>query len=243
MKTTKTQTTYGDIRDTVKCYLEEGLLERDVLNECGISETPKIKMVWMTRNGDVRLLVYGECPCCKVRHVRNICNVRYINNAVKRILKSKFDKVNKVYTVLTHDVDFDRCVINVGGTVELASETEDRMRFFDMKTFFLTKHPDIDAYVKYMTLRDKVNDGVDFSSDELVSFDEVHRKYFCSWAMLDTSVVMTDDGTTLEGTEIQRGIAMSKFENLPFGLFNTTVLGLRQTGAIRKTDYKVITMN
>ena len=120
----------------VKAFLEDGNLEINILNQLGFEGVPKVKMVSLTQDGNLKILVHGKCPCCEVKHVRNICNVRFTNNCVKPVVLGKFKQVKNVSCLLTYDGDFEEQVRKLGGNVKLAPETEKRMKFFEFECFF-----------------------------------------------------------------------------------------------------------
>ena len=233
------------LQTTLKSVLEGGSFDSWVTSEFGYDygEAPKVKLVSVQNKGRlIRVLVYGKCPCCNVEHVRNFCNVRFVDNVVKDYVRRKFKMVKVVKCMLTHDADFRTKVEELNGRLEYATETEGRWSFWDMECFFLRKHPDIDSYAKFMTLR-RSSDGVPFSRSDMVTFDEVNEKYYCSWAVALSSCVMSEDGSVLEGEEIDEREPMIKFTKGSMSSKGYKMLALVREGAIRKTDYVIVKFN
>ena len=226
----------------LKTILESESFNDSVESEYEASELPKIKVVSLSVDWKLRVLVYGQCPCCKAKHMRNICNVRFVKHCVLPKLMNKVKLLNEVTCVLTHDSDFEEVVRSLGGKVETMVEEDEVKTFFEHECFLLRQHPDIDGYSKFMTLRSENIPNVDSKLD-LIRFGDVVGNYYCSWSISDgNGVLLTDDGDVLVENEIMKehNRWMSKFKLGKILKWNDIALSLLDKNSIRNTDYKQV---
>ena len=230
---------------TLKCVtelIEAENFDDDVVSDYEKGTLPKIKVISLSNDWKLRLLVYGPCPCCKSTHIRNICNVSYVKHCVAGIVLRKFPLIKEVNCALTHDDDFDDVVNRLGGNIEITVEKDDVSTFYEFKCFFLDKHPDVDAYGKFMHQRIyKKKD--DMQNSTLVSWEMVNRKYICSWLVDEHTVMLSADGDLLNGGQIlrEKNRWLKKFEAGTMQDGTSIVVMLESTNSIRTLDYKQVT--
>ena len=226
----------------LKKLLEDEYFNNTIKCEYEAKELPKLKVVSLSEDLTLRVLVYGQCPCCRALHMRNICNVRFINHCIVPLLKEKVSTLRDVKCVLTHDDDLDGIVQSLGGRVKIIKSKDEVMTFYEHECFLLRQHPDIDGYSKFMTLRDESIPDVK-TKNELIRFGDVIERYYCSWSISDGhGVLLTKDGKVIAGKDIMRQSDdwMSRFSLGKMKTWNDLVLSLMDADAIKHTDYKQV---
>ena len=229
---------------TLKCVtkvIEAEDFDNYVVSDYEEGTLPKIKVISLSEDWKLRLLVYGQCPCCKSNHIRNICNISYVKHCVAGIVLSKFPLIKEVKCALTHDDDFDEVVSRLGGNVEVTVQEDDISTFYEYKCFFLDKHPDVDSYGKFMHQRIKKKED-DMQNSTLVSWETVSKRYICSWLVDEETIMLSADGNLQKGGEIlrQKHRWLKKFEAGTMHHGMSIVVMLQSSDAIRTLDYKKV---
>ena len=99
-------------------------------------------------NGILRVLLAGPCPLCAARHMRNICNQKYVDECIGPIMRLVFPVIQTVLAVLSDDSDLEALVRQKNGRVTTPFGIHDKMTFHQLNKFCLDLHPEIDGYVK-----------------------------------------------------------------------------------------------
>ena len=185
--------------NAIQNYINNGNINIVIRNN-NCSQMPIIKFVSFDRDGVLKVLIAGKCPSCGSKHIRNVCNVRYCKEVIDPILKSKFSTFSFSVPVLTHDPDLESIVTTLGGTLFYPVNHTTKLSFDQHEKFMLDFHPDVDAHVKMMSLK---NDrSRPYEPTELVDMNQMLKKYNFMFVILDSTKTVSTVGELLVGSQI-----------------------------------------
>ena len=168
----------------------ERLLRRNQLEEKGFPTSLHLRFVsFSPRDGHLRLLLFGKCPCCNSQHLRGVCNIKH---DIASFVTPEISEVRTCSVVQTFDRDFNILIRRLGLAQKYMEAPKDvlpRQQWID-SVFY--QHPLVKANVRYVVRHDNQLDPVHTSP---MSRDEFLNTYFIAWKVDDfTSVVVTIDG-------------------------------------------------
>lgn len=183
---------------TLKKYINDGNLSSAITTN-NYPLMPIIKFISFDKNGHLQLLLAGKCPNCDAKHIRNTCNARYCSEVIDPIIKNKFNLYSYVTPLFTHASDFELQVNRCGGSINYTINPEEKLPFHELEHQMLDFHPDIDTHVKMMSGKD--NNAIPYSPNDIVSFNDIKKKYNFMFLMMKDSKLAIKDGQIITGDE------------------------------------------
>ena len=229
-----------DSVNEVKNFIDDGDMAKEI-ESIGSLVYPIIKFISMNTDGEVRVLIGGQCPACCARNLRNVCNIAYANDVMRKVIIPKFNFVINVMPVLTTDDDFVSVVNEAGykcitlARNALRTKVEHRKQIND-------EHPEIDAAICMEQRR--IDSLREYAEHDNLTRTEMTRNYSYIWNLDDCTSIVTKHGKLAKGKwEI---LTVGMRNELPegmviFGMMNDKV-GLRFIQTKQMANKKFISL-
>ena len=180
----------------INWFIDGGLLAR-AIEQAEYHPNAMMSFVSHTvETGVVRILIGGTCCLCGSAHMRNICNAKYNKECISPILTRVFPIIQSVVIVRSDDLDLAAIVRARGGRVSTPFSSLTSMSFAELNKMCLDQHPEVDGYVKTLSM---INRDIDFDHGDN-SREAFTDMYTLCWCVMEaTSVVSTTTGEVLTG--------------------------------------------
>ena len=223
----------------IQLFIDNGALTR-AIEQANFFINEKIAFVsFSADSGVVRVLIAGSCALCGSRHMRNICNSKYCNECISPILRRLFPIIQSVVVVRSDDANLGEIVETNGGRVSTPFPGNRVTEFVNLNRFCLDQHPEIDGFVKTLS----VIDWDVRPHNNANSRDGFTDMYMLCWSVMDSTAIISTNGLVLKG----RDQILAHRNNLPIGVEivedptqRMVMLGVTGRGNFAQDRYKCL---
>ena len=153
---------------------------------------------WGQKPSTCRILLAGLGPSGYTTVQRNVISMQYNEAITSPIIRNKFSFVDKVYTILSDDLDFDDIVIAKGGQIVYPTCWSEPISAIESMKQYGDRHPDVKSPLKSPCPNEGITQQFILSPPKTTP--QFFNAYHICWFLNDASRVIIRNHILLEGT-------------------------------------------